>query len=372
MFLLNTSPARGQGDSPEKHVTMAPSDRNKCLNMTHIDTGSPTIAALMFSAGVVGNLVALLLLEIHRRKENHRRQSLFYMLVTTLVVTDLLGTLFVSPIVLISYATNKTLVALNENSYVCQFFGFSMTFFGLATLAILLTMALERWFSIACPYFYETHITRRYGFITIPIVIISSISFSLLPLLGVGTFVQYCPGTWCFIEMKPKGPRSSVYANLYATVMLFIISSVVICNVSVIFHLVLMYRRRKMNQGSTVRRSRRHKRSLSMSEEVEHLVLLVFMTAAFVICSVPIVICIYMNSLYQSGSLSMTDLSALRFLSVNPIIDPWVFIILNPSVLRFLRGTLCKKQLSTHGLEKESFTEQISTTELRKAHSWVF
>lgn len=35
------------------------------------------------------------------------------------------------------------------------------------------------------------------------------------------------------------------------------------------------------------------------------------------------------------------DLLALRFLSINPILDPWVFAILRPPVLRVLRSVLC-------------------------------
>lgn len=35
------------------------------------------------------------------------------------------------------------------------------------------------------------------------------------------------------------------------------------------------------------------------------------------------------------------DLLALRFLAINPIIDPWVFVILRPSVLRVIRSVLC-------------------------------
>lgn len=35
------------------------------------------------------------------------------------------------------------------------------------------------------------------------------------------------------------------------------------------------------------------------------------------------------------------DLQALRFLSINSIIDPWVFAILRPPVLRIMRSVLC-------------------------------
>ncbi|KAI1237459.1 hypothetical protein IHE44_0013533 [Lamprotornis superbus] len=35
------------------------------------------------------------------------------------------------------------------------------------------------------------------------------------------------------------------------------------------------------------------------------------------------------------------DLLALRFLSINSIVDPWVFAILRPPVLRLMRSVLC-------------------------------
>ncbi|KFZ57903.1 Prostaglandin E2 receptor EP2 subtype, partial [Podiceps cristatus] len=35
------------------------------------------------------------------------------------------------------------------------------------------------------------------------------------------------------------------------------------------------------------------------------------------------------------------DLLALRFLSINSIVDPWVFTILRPPVLRFMLSVLC-------------------------------
>jgi len=51
-------------------------------------------------------------------------------------------------------------------------------------------------------------------------------------------------------------------------------------------------------------------------------------------------ICAYVNKFSQSENHDW-DLLALRFLSINPIIDPWVFAILRPPVLRVLRSVLC-------------------------------
>uniref|UniRef100_K7EY57 Prostaglandin E2 receptor EP2 subtype n=1 Tax=Pelodiscus sinensis TaxID=13735 RepID=K7EY57_PELSI len=47
------------------------------------------------------------------------------------------------------------------------------------------------------------------------------------------------------------------------------------------------------------------------------------------------------NKFMQGADDYKKDLLALRFLSINPIIDPWVFVILRPSVLRAIRSVLC-------------------------------
>lgn len=257
------------------------------------ENGGPTISAMMFAAGVLGNLVALILLEYRRRKEkNRRRQSLFHLLVTTLVITDLTGTCLISPLVQIAYFKNITLVGLSESpaAPVCQYFGFAMTFFSLGTLSILLTMALERSYSIGYPYHYGRHVTKRCGYITIPCIYLACFLFCLMPFAGFGKYEQYCPGTWCFIAMNPSEPEDKAYANVYATVLLVIIIVIVACNCFVVYHLVLMYRRRKMNRGSVQTRSKRDRRYFSWAEEVEHLILLVVMTVIFVVCSLPLMV----------------------------------------------------------------------------------
>ncbi|KAK7142626.1 hypothetical protein R3I94_012092 [Phoxinus phoxinus] len=335
-------------------------ENNTCRDSLSVEeNGGPAISAMMFAAGVLGNLVALVLLEFRRRKErNRQRQSLFHLLVTTLVITDLMGTCLISPLVQIAYLTNTTLVGMTESSAVCQYFGFAMTFFSLATHSILLAMALERCISIGYPYHYGRHVTKRCGYITIPCIYLVCFLFCLMPFAGFGEYVQYCPGTWCFIAMDPEKPEDQAYANVYATVLLLIVVVIVACNCFVVYHLVLMYRRRKMNRGSVHTRSKRDRRHFSWAEEMEHLILLIFMTVIFVICSMPLMIRVYINSIFNPEK-SQTDLIALRFLSVNSIIDPWVFIILSPSVLRFLWGALCKTTLmpSRNSLFKTSISK---------------
>ncbi|XP_049753771.1 prostaglandin E2 receptor EP2 subtype isoform X2 [Elephas maximus indicus] len=308
---------------------------------------SPAISSVMFSAGVLGNLIALALLARRWRGDavhgasRGSSISLFHVLVTELVFTDLLGTCLISPVVLASYAQNQTLVALAPESRACTYFAFAMTFFSLATMLMLFAMALERYLSIGHPYFYQRRVTRRGGLAVLPTIYAISLLFCSLPLLDYGQYVQYCPGTWCFIRHG-----QTAYLQLYATLLLLLIVAVLACNFSVILNLVRMHRRSRrsrcgpsLGSGRVGPGARRRGERVSMAEETDHLILLAIMTITFAVCSLPFTIFAYMNE--TSSRKEKWDLLALRFLSINSIIDPWVFVILRPPVLRLMRSVLC-------------------------------
>lgn len=255
---------------------------------------SPAISSAMFSAGVLGNLVALALLARRWRGDagcsagSRTSVSLFHVLVTELVLTDLLGTCLISPVVLASYSRNQTLVALAPDSGACTYFAFAMTFFSLATMLMLFAMALERYLSIGHPYFYRRRFSRRGGLAVLPAIYAVSLLFCSPPLLSYGEYVQYCPGTWCFIRHG-----RTAYLQLYATVLLLLILAVLGCNVSVFLHLIRMHRRgRRSRCGSSGSGlggpgSRRRGERTSMAEETDHLILLAIMTITFAVCSLP-------------------------------------------------------------------------------------
>ncbi|KAM9820051.1 prostaglandin E receptor 2a (subtype EP2) [Neosynchiropus ocellatus] len=349
-------------------------DYNLCHDKEHIDPQmSPVLSATMFGAGIFGNVAALVILEIRRRREAKakviRQRSLFHVLITVLVITDLAGTCLVSPLVQLSYARNTTLVGMSsiEHKEVCMYFGVCMTFFSLATMSLLFTMALERCFAIGYPYMYSRYITYKCAYITIPVVFLVCAFFCLLPFTGFGIYVQYCPGTWCFIDMNPSQKEDRVYANLYATIMLVLVLVIVACNGFVICQLLRMYQRRKRNGGSVMGHSRSSNalRITSIAQEVNQLILLVFMTIIFIICTLPLVIRVYINSFVENYSESHPlDLIALRFISVNSILDPWVFILLSPSVLHFFWASVCRlpKQISRGSIFNASVTKDCSPT----------
>ncbi|XP_053170288.1 prostaglandin E receptor 2a (subtype EP2) [Scomber japonicus] len=355
-----------------------------CHSKHHIDASKgPTVSAIMFAAGIFGNVAALVILEIRRRRDMRsggtRRRSMFHVLITSLVITDLAGTCLISPIVQLSYAQNTTLVGLGEglgspnSTLVCSYFGVSMTFFSLATMFLLFATALERCIAIGYPYLYNRHVTKKCAYITIPIVFLLCTLFCLLPFAEFGRYVQYCPGTWCFIDMNPDKISDQVYANLYATIMLVLVLSIVACNGFVVYQLFKMYQRRKRNGSVMVSmRSHNDRKMPSIAEEVEHLILLVFMTIIFIICTLPLVIRVYVNFTIDDRKESHPmDLIALRFISVNSIIDPWVFILLSPSVLHFCWASVCRAPplFSRGSVFKLSLAKDTSPPNLELSHS---
>ncbi|NXQ33644.1 PD2R protein, partial [Alaudala cheleensis] len=256
-----------------------------------------------------------------------------------------LGKCLLSPIVLAAYAYNRSLSELgpggrgeDEPGALCQLFAFLMAFFGLAPTLLLLAMALECWLSLGHPYFYRRHLTRRLGAALVPAAAGLCALFCALPLLGFGAPMQYCPGTWCFIRMAGGGPSQLGFPVLYASLMGLLVLAIVACNVSSMRQLYGMARRQPRRGPAPAATAAASPRM----EELDHLVLLALMTVLFTVCSPGSFIRAYMGA-FAADFNENADLSALRFLSVNSIVDPWVFIIFRTSVFRSFVRRVCRR-----------------------------
>lgn len=307
--------------------------------------GKPAPSIIMFLAGVVGNLLALFILGVHQ-KEHRSRSSVFCILVTGLVLTDLLGTCLLSPPVFICYARNMSLISLGGEE-LCNLFGFAMSFFGLASTLILCAMAMERCLAISHPYFYSVHIRRSFAKFALFFIYLFSLAFCLLPYGGYGKFRQYCPGTWCFIDMDATGHETAnlvlAFSLSYSSLMALLVFAVFACNGSVIVSLCQMHRSQMIRRGSVQSMGRKRRLSLAWfgqgEEEMDHLVLLALITVIFVVCSLPLTIAGFINAIRPFCS-DNENLTAFRFYALNPIVDPWVFIICRKSVFRHLCSLL--------------------------------
>lgn len=328
-----------------------------CSNSTVVNaTTVPTLSIIMFVAAVVGNLLALFILGVHQ-KDRRNKPSAFCILVTGLAVTDLLGTCLLSPPVFVCYVRRLSLIGLTGDHRLCDLFAVAMTFFGLAPMLILCAMAVERCLAISYPYLYSRYVRLSFTRLALFFIYLFSAAFCLLPVAGYGRHRQYCPGTWCFIEMEDSGRPGAgalglAFSLSYSTSMALLIVAVFVCNGSVILSLCRMHRSQRTRRGSTMSAGRKRKMAWFAhgEEEVDHLMLLAIMTLIFVVCSLPLTIAGFVNAVRPLPD-DTGNLMAFRFHAFNPIVDPWVFIICRKAVFRHLY-TLLSCRFSRGGAVK--------------------
>ncbi|KAF7663329.1 hypothetical protein LDENG_00212020 [Lucifuga dentata] len=133
------------------------------------------------------------------------------------------------------------------------------------------------------------------------------------------------------------------FSLCYSSLMALLILAVFVCNGSVIVSLCQMHRSQMMRRGSVVSAGRKRKMSLAWfgqgEEEMDHLVLLALITVIFVVCSLPLTIAGFINAIHPFSN-DWENLTAFRFYAINPIVDPWAFIIFRKSVFRHLYSLL--------------------------------
>ncbi|XP_030257857.1 prostaglandin E receptor 4 (subtype EP4) c [Sparus aurata] len=309
-----------------------------------LDSKSLVTSATMFAVGVLGNLIAIVVLCISKKEQ---KETTFYTLVCGMAITDLLGTCFTSPVVIATYVAGHW----PGGTLLCHFFSFSMLFFGSAGMSILCAMAVERYLAINHAYFYSQHIDRTMARFALLVTYLANIVLCIMPSFGFGQHVSHFPGTWCFLDWRAMDPLGACYSFLYGGVMLVLIAVTVFCNLAVCRSLVGMNQRTGIvrtelcEQGGSRRRFPRLS-SVASAAEIQMFWLLIFMTIVFLVCSIPLVVRIFVNQLYDPAYISAggkpdyrSDLLAIRFASFNPILDPWVYI-------------LCRKNLLLKGCEK--------------------
>lgn len=258
-----------------------------------LESKSLIISATMFAVGVLGNLVAIVVLCISKKEQ---KETTFYTLVCGMAITDLLGTCFTSPVVIATYVANRW----PGGTLLCHFFSFSMLFFGSSGMSILCAMAVERYLAINHPYFYSQHIDRTMARFALLVTYLANIVLCIMPSFGFGQHVSHFPGTWCFLNWRAMDPLGACYSFLYGGVMLVLIAVTVFCNLAVCVSLVGMNQRTRIvrtelcDQGGSRRRFPRLP-SVTSAAEIQMFWLLILMTIVFLVCSIPLVVRIARN-----------------------------------------------------------------------------
>ncbi|XP_006013282.1 prostaglandin E2 receptor EP4 subtype [Latimeria chalumnae] len=307
------------------------------LNMTsnYTEFSSPTIPVIMFIFGVVGNLTAIVVL---CKSKKEQKETTFYALVCGLAVTDLLGTCLVSPVTIVTYIQ----MGWPGGQALCEYSAFILLFFGLSGLSIICSMSIERFLAINHAYFYNHYVDKKLAGLTLFAIYVSNVFFCALPSMGLGNATRQFPGTWCFIDWRTNISTYAAFSYMYAGFSSFLILVTVVCNVLVCVALIRMHRQfvRRTSLGTDTRVSEfRRRRSFHRlaGAEIQMVILLIATSIVVLICSIPLVVRVFINQLYQEkpvGSIAKDpDLKAIRIASVNPILDPWIYILLRKTVL---------------------------------------
>ncbi|CAL1567770.1 unnamed protein product [Knipowitschia caucasica] len=291
----------------------------------------PTVPSIMFIFGVVGNVIAIVVLRISRKEQ---KETTFYALVCGLAVTDLLGTLLVSPVTIATYVKG----AWPGDQALCQYYAFILLFFFLVQLSIVLAMSVERYLAINHALYYNQYVNQKVAAVTLVATYAFSALVCAMPSLGLGQVKHQSPGTWCFLDWHSNHSSTAAYNLAYAGLNSALVLLTVSCNVLVCGALMVMHKRyiRRTSLGSDPRRAveRRSSRSFRRlaGAEIQMVILLIATSAVVLICSIPLLLRIFVNQIHQKENPPF-DLLAVRIASINPILDPWVYILLRKTVV---------------------------------------
>ena len=250
---------------------------NTSISGKQVSSKSPLVPALMFTAGAVGNIIALVVL-LKSKKEN--RRTIFYRLVGLLAFVDLCGTIATSPVTLLQYAHFPNWYG---GDALCHYFSFMLIFFGFATMFLVAIMALDRYVALLHPYFYAGFVTKRKTIYILLILFFISVAISSLPLIGVGKNVQHYPGTWCFFDFRIENSEGKGFSYIYSLTGLLIIVLITVSNVAVITTLVQM--------RDTSKEIYSYKNEIChIDREMQMMIFLIGVVLIFIVCWTPLMV----------------------------------------------------------------------------------
>ncbi|NXI83365.1 PE2R3 protein, partial [Rhipidura dahli] len=295
---------------------------------------SVAIPLTMMLTGIVGNALAMLLVSRSYRAKGSRRKRSFLLCIGSLALTDMLGQLLTSPIVISVYLSGRPWAAMDPSGRLCDFFGFSMTLFGLCPLLIASAMAVERTLAIRAPHWYASHMSPRATERVLAAIWAAGVAFALLPLAGLGRYALQWPGTWCFISTA----GGSAFAAAFAALGLLSLVVTGACNLATIAGLVSRCRAKASAPQPGSRWGR---------IATETLIQLLGIMCVLSVCWSPLLItmlrrlsehtaapCRGEQQRWEARRECTLSLTAVRLASLNQILDPWVYLLLRKILLR--------------------------------------
>lgn len=301
---------------------------------------------IQLTLGVLGNILAVILLFVGRHEHQWRS---FYIFFTGLVLTDLVHNCVCYPVVLLRYIFNFQWCFPIK---LCDFHSFMETFSHLASGMIIGAMTIDRYQNLRAIR-GQTHEygTRRkpYLLALFAIILLASIIASL-HLLGLGNSQLYYPGTWCFLDFTDSAIVNKINAGIYSVFGLSIMIAALVIGVKTI----VVTCRNPEYQALLI------DNYLVTGIYDNHVrAFLIISTATFLLLWSPLLFDILFHICGLSETNSTKELWLIRLMYLNTQINPWLYVILRRESLRrfFVLILKCRRCLCG---SKEHVTEEES------------
>ncbi|XP_056427004.1 thromboxane A2 receptor [Hyla sarda] len=311
------------------------------INMTTSVGGQKPITSWWFSTifsiiGLSSNLFAFCVLVSASKKTRSRSRSSFLIFLGGLVITDFTGLLVTGTIVVSYHITQFNWQILDQNCYLCNFFGLSMVFYGQCPLLLGASMAAERFFGITKPFSHSANISKKRAYCIVVMVWCFAFLLALFPIMGIGSYTLQYPKSWCFLTLL-QDLKNKAFGLIFSFIGIFSVCLSFILNTISVVTLCRVYHDRE-----SVQRRR--------DSEVEMMVQLVGIMIIASVCWLPLLIFIAQTVLQQPNN-ELGDreipretekllLIFLRVVTWNQILDPWVYILFRRAVLKRIYPSL--------------------------------
>ncbi|XP_031163312.1 thromboxane A2 receptor isoform X3 [Sander lucioperca] len=298
----------------------------------HLTIASAYFSSIFGTLGLISNLIAFIVLLKSFQQKHSRSRSFFLIFLGGLVVTDFMGLLVTSSIVISFHVTHFNWRHLDPNCHFCNFMGMSMVFYGLCPLMLGAAMAVERFFGINLPFARSTSMPKRRAVYMVLMVWLIAGGIALLPLTGIGNYHMQMPGSWCFFNISSEG-------NDLAFSLVFSLVGLMCITVSFLLNTVSVVTLIRVCCGQDRLQRRR-------DYEIEMMLQLILIMVIASICWCPLLIYILMSveTTDPVAALSVKDetvLFCIRMATCNQIFDPWIYIMCKVSRLRRVKNLYC-------------------------------
>nr|XP_019920812.2 prostaglandin E2 receptor EP4 subtype [Crassostrea gigas] len=321
---------------------------------------SSTPAVLQFVFGVLGNLIAIVVLITARKKHKWRP---FYRLVFGLTLTDGFGILLIFPTIFLRFAPN-----FKFDFRICAYKSFMFIFILTSSAMIVCAMSFDRFMAILYPYRYNGIVKNNQANITLAVVWITCAFLSSLPLLGLRSSLLYDTGSVCFLNFISTSTVVRIYSFVYSLIGLFILLSTIIFNMCVVISLC----KNIVTTNAVSQKSRKKGNTFNV-------VFLLVIVLTFATCWTPLMIVIFGHATALFSDVGTLELFAVRIGVTNSIIDPWIYILFRKenifAITRKL-GTFCDiSKVTSNSVnnnvtpQTDAQTESDGNTSARTEHS---